>query len=126
MGNYWIRLHQVLVFVLIVGGVGLNWACASHSGRRGGWPSDRVQTLPKKVRKAYRVFAVRCSRCHTLARPLNSGIDDPVLWRRYVTRMRRMPGSGISVSDSTKILVFLNYYAHQLRKEQSDAMLLEP
>ena len=126
MSNLWVRLHQILISVLIVGGMGLNWASAWNSSRRGGWPKAQVRELPKKVQSAYRVFSVRCSRCHTLARPLNSRIDDPVLWRRYVTRMRRMPGSGISVSDARKILVFLTYYAEQLREERSESASLEP
>ena len=60
---------------------------------------------------AYRVFAVRCSRCHTLARPLNARIDDPQHWIRYVARMRRQPGSGISRADTAPILRFLHYYS---------------
>ena len=37
---------------------------------------DRVDVsgYPPEIRSAYRVFALRCSRCHTLARPLYAHI----------------------------------------------------
>jgi hypothetical protein len=84
-------------------------ACAdAHETRRG----DRVDvsSYPPDIQAAYRVFAVRCSRCHTLARPLNARITDPQHWIRYVTRMRRQPGSGIDRSNADIILRFLLYY----------------
>ena len=82
--------------------------CAAHEARRG----DRVDVsrYPDEIRDAYRVFAFRCSRCHTLARPLNARIDDPEHWVRYVRRMRRQPGSGIDSSNADIILKFLLYY----------------
>jgi hypothetical protein len=84
-------------------------ACGdAHATRRG----DRVDvsSYPPDIQAAYRVFAVRCSRCHTLARPLNAHISDPQHWIRYVTRMRRQPGSGINSSNADIILRFLLYY----------------
>jgi hypothetical protein len=70
-------------------------------------------TLPSAVRPAYEVFAQRCSRCHSLSRPLNSGFTDMDQWRSYVRRMRRQPNSGISPSDEQVILVFVEYYNQQ-------------
>lgn len=67
--------------------------------------------LPAAVQADYALFAERCSKCHSLARPLNSGIDDNDYWDLYVERMRRQPGSGISVDDTHVILRFLYYYA---------------
>jgi hypothetical protein len=67
----------------------------------------------------YRVFAARCSKCHSLARPLNSGIDDDEHWRRYVARMRRQPGSGISEEDTVAILRFLHLYSVELRRRKA-------
>ena len=76
------------------------------------------QTLPEEVRPDYAVFAQRCSKCHSLARPLNSGIVDDDYWRLYVARMRRQPGSGISLEDSKVILRFLHYYSQEeIRKK---------
>src|SRR4051794_19568523 len=67
--------------------------------------------MPEGVRAEYALFAQRCSRCHTLARPLQSGITDDVYWAIYVERMRRQPGSGISVEDTIPILRFLHYFS---------------
>jgi hypothetical protein len=76
-------------------------------------------TLPAELRADYAVFAQRCSKCHSLARPLNSGISDENYWALYVARMRRQPGSGISQEDAAPILRFLHYYSvEQLRKNE--------
>ena len=64
---------------------------------------------------------MRCSKCHSLARPLNSGIIDDGYWKLYVARMRRQPGSGISLEDTDQILRFLHYYSmEEIRKAVAD------
>jgi hypothetical protein len=90
----------------------LAWSQASCAGTSSTRHGDRidVSTYPPQIQAAYRVFAVRCSRCHTLARPLNAQIDDPDHWVRYVTRMRRNPTSGINRKDAEIILQFLLFY----------------
>ena len=99
-------------------GLPLAMGCAGSAARRGGWPAARVRTLPEDVREAYGFFASRCSRCHTLSRPLSAGIEDPEHWRRYVARMRRMPGAGISGEDAKRILTFLEYHADWVRQRK--------
>jgi hypothetical protein len=79
--------------------------------------------LPSKLRADYLVFAQRCSKCHSLARPLNSGIDRDEYWKLYVERMRRQPASGISVADTVPILRFLHVYSIEQRKKKE--LLLE-
>lgn len=74
--------------------------------------------MPEGVRADYAVFADRCSRCHSLARPLSAGIDDDVAWKRYVDTMRLKPGSGISLADEAPILRFLHWYSTQRRHER--------
>jgi hypothetical protein len=74
----------------------------------------------------YRVFAARCSKCHSLARPLNSGIDDDEHWRLYVERMRRQPGSGISEEDTVPILRFLHLYSLEERRKKAPPVPVEP
>lgn len=74
-------------------------------------------TLPTEVRGDYEVFANRCSRCHPLARPLNARVSEDSHWRLYVARMRRMPGSGITLEDTPKILNFLYWW----RQHHDDA-----
>jgi len=90
--------------------------CAGHETTRHGDRVD-VSKYPEEIRDAYRVFAFRCSRCHTLARPLNARIDDPQHWVRYVRRMRRQPSSGIDDRNGETILKFLLYY-HRARLNQ--------
>jgi hypothetical protein len=75
--------------------------------------------LPEDVRADYQLFARRCSKCHSLARPLTSGIKDDDQWVKYVNRMRRQPGSGISMEDQEHILKFLRYYAAELRAKDT-------
>jgi hypothetical protein len=75
-------------------------------------------SLPENIRADYAVFASRCSKCHALARPLNAGITDDEQWRLYVNRMRRQPGSGITMDDQVAVLRFLEHYARGLRDKK--------
>jgi len=86
--------------------------CAGANKVRHGDVVD-VSSYPKDIQDAYAVFEVRCSRCHTLARPLNARIHDAQHWERYVARMRRNPSSGINEKDAEIIMRFLLYYMHQ-------------
>jgi len=79
-----------------------------------------VARLPPEMRDDYAIFADRCSKCHSLARPLTSGIDDDEYWRRYVARMKRQPSSGITEDDTPRILNFLYYYSAQLRAKKQN------
>ena len=75
--------------------------------------------IPAEVRDDYRLFARRCSKCHSLSRPLTANISDDDQWVNYVNRMRRQPGSGISRDDQAHILRFLRYYAADLRATEA-------
>jgi hypothetical protein len=77
-----------------------------------------VAALPESVRPDYAVFAQRCSKCHSLARPLTSGIDDDDYWVMYVAKMRRQPESGISQDDTVVILRFLHYFSLEQKKKK--------
>ena len=70
---------------------------------------DALVRYPEPVQNDYVVFAKRCSKCHTTARPLNSIYASPEMWSRYVTKMWRKTGSGISHQDAKQILEFLVY-----------------
>jgi hypothetical protein len=74
-----------------------------------------VSAYPPEVRDDYQLFTVRCSKCHSLARPLQSGITDDAYWADYVERMRRQPGSGIAPEESPRIQRFLHYYSMTVR-----------
>jgi hypothetical protein len=94
------------------------WVLPGCAGDRA---EDSELGMRADVRDDYRVFAARCSKCHSLARPLNSGIDDDEHWKRYVERMRRQPGSGISTEDVVPILRFLHWYSLEERRKKSGA-----
>ena len=74
--------------------------------------------LPEDIKSDYDLFARKCSKCHSLARPLQSGISDDEQWVMYVNRMRRQPGSGINYDDQEHILRFLRHFAAELRVKQ--------
>lgn len=67
--------------------------------------------IPQEKQAEYNLFADRCSRCHTLARPLNAGITREDEWRNYVRRMRRQPSSGIAPEDEAPLVRFLVWYS---------------
>jgi hypothetical protein len=97
-------------------------ACAAGRASEPEW----LPPTPE-ARSDFALFAIRCSKCHSLARPLNSGIDDDYYWKMYVARMRRQPGSGISAQDTVAILRFLHLYSiEQRRKEAASLDTAEP
>lgn len=110
------RAPKLALLILLLGVA----ACVGGAGRRGGLPEVEVQQMPEQVALSYRLFALRCSRCHTLSRPLNASITDYSHWEQYVTRMRRHAGSGISKRDADQILVFLKYYTEQKAAEADE------
>lgn len=107
------RRPQLLSFALLLLLV-LAAACATLGGN-GGLSREEIAALPPDIAESYQLFSHRCSRCHTLSRPLSAQVEDEAHWRLYVTRMRRQPGSGISEADGEKILRFLVYYSTEMR-----------
>jgi hypothetical protein len=98
-------MRTYLVPALLGLALGIVGCSAGHSE-----PFD-TSRLADDIRADYDVFAVRCSKCHSLARTLNSGIDDDEYWSMYVARMRRQPASGITREDSAVVLRFLHYFS---------------
>ena len=85
--------------------------CISSSGRRGGLTAAQVEKIPKELVSDYVLFSKRCSRCHTLSRPINAPISSVQHWVAYVNRMRLNPGSGISPKDAKRIVRFLDHWS---------------
>lgn len=87
-----------------------------------GEPADGLggAQLSAAVRADYDVFAQRCSKCHSLSRPLQSGITDEGFWKACVERMRRQAGSGISPSDEIPILRYLHYYSLEEKRRRGN------
>lgn len=92
-----------------------------------------VSKYPEDVQAKYRLFARRCSQCHSIARPINSQFlelspeeqaaakvkapdlfkNDDVwhveehVWSRFVKRMMAKPGANIQGEEAKKIWQFM-------------------
>lgn len=76
-----------------------------------------VSSYPPEQQKDYKVFDSKCSKCHTIARPINTTMTKPE-WERYVKRMMHKPNSGISDSQGKAIFEFLAY-DQETRKDKN-------
>jgi hypothetical protein len=68
-----------------------------------------VSSYSAEVQARYKLFASKCTKCHTLARPINSDKSDEQ-WARYVKRMAGKPKSNISPEQAKEIYLFLSFY----------------
>jgi hypothetical protein len=71
-----------------------------------------VSRYPAEQQQAYTLFAQKCCKCHTLARPINSSLEADQ-WVQYVNRMSRKPGSGIAPKEAETIQGFLLFDAQK-------------
>ena len=104
-----------------------------------------VSTYPDEYKESYKLFAEKCVRCHTIARPINSQFTElkgeelnsfksaspqlfekPLVWQiedniweRYVKRMMRKPGCEMSVDEAKKIWQFLVYDSKERKLKKS-------
>ena len=69
-----------------------------------------VSSFPPALREEYPLFQVKCSKCHSLARPINSSITGEE-WKVYIKKMIRRPASGINEESGQRIYEFLKYYS---------------
>ena len=83
----------------------------------GGPKTIDVSSYPEQMQENYELFAARCSQCHTLARPISSDYALEEEWSRYVKRMMRKPGSGITPKEGKQIFQFLAYDSSIRKKE---------
>jgi hypothetical protein len=108
------RIVRCLALAAAMFAAGAAVALGCSSTRREG--GIEPASLPSDIQADYAMFARRCSKCHSLARPLSASITDDDFWREYVERMRRQPASGITVADEEPILRFLHYWSHKERR----------
>lgn len=71
-----------------------------------------ISAYPPQTQAGYKTFSQKCSKCHTLARPINSQYASSEMWERYVKRMWRKPGSNITFAEAKQIWTFLAYDGH--------------
>ena len=76
-----------------------------------------VSAYPKEQQENYQVFAEKCSKCHTLARPINSPYALPEEWAAYVDKMRHKKRSGIDEDSAKQIVSFLTYDSSIRKKD---------
>jgi len=76
-----------------------------------------VSNYTKEMQTSYKVVEDKCSYCHSMSRVINSEYALPNEWKRYVKRMRRKPGSGITKGNSNEIVAFLIYDSQQRKSE---------
>ena len=79
-----------------------------------------VSKYPQGIQENYELFSQKCTQCHKLSRPINSDYATPEEWSRYIKRMMRKPGSGISSGDGKKIYEFLVYDSNVRKKKMLD------
>jgi hypothetical protein len=82
-----------------------------------------VSKYPQGIKDNYEVFSQKCTQCHKLSRPVNCDYALPDEWSRYVKRMMRKPGSGISASEAKQIYEFLVYDSSVRKKAMLDEKL---
>ena len=97
----------------------LLWAQSSNVTLPQDKGSDKVNVsgYPAEQQKGYKVFVDKCSKCHTIARPINTTMTTPE-WSRYVKRMMHKPNSGISDAQGKTIYEFLAY-DQETRKDKN-------
>lgn len=80
---------------------------------------DTVDTsnFTPEMKGHYEVFALKCSKCHSLSRPLNVRLS-ATEWKLYLKKMIRRPGSGINEEAARRVYEFLKFYAEQKAKEE--------
>jgi len=74
-----------------------------------GADSVDVSAYPADIKEAYATFSSKCSKCHTLARPINTDMTADS-WKMYVKRMSNKPDSAISPDQGKTIYKFLKFY----------------
>ena len=82
-----------------------------------------ISKYPAALKDNYDLFSQKCTQCHKLSRPINSDYCLPSEWSRYVKRMMRKPGSGISAAEAKQIYEFLAYDSSVRKKTAVDAKL---
>ena len=81
-----------------------------HDPRDDGPDKIDVSGYPKEQAARYPVFVQKCSKCHPVARPINSRFDASE-WKRYMKKMIRRPNSGINEEQAADIYEFLKFYS---------------
>lgn len=76
-----------------------------------------ISKYPRNMQDIYNnVFLKTCSKCHTIARPINAPYALAEEWKKYIKKMMKKPGSGINPRKAKEIYKFL-VYDSKIRKQ---------
>ncbi|MEO8053447.1 MAG: c-type cytochrome, partial [Acidobacteriota bacterium] len=110
--HYVVRMLRGLVLALVVGFAGRGTVQGQVTPTRDTVKID-ASGFPADVQKGYRLFGVKCNKCHGIEislKPLRPGSQ----WTSEVKRMQAMASSQFNDAQANAILDFLNYYeAHR-------------
>jgi hypothetical protein len=84
-----------------------------------------VSKYPADMKANYKVFAEKCSKCHTIARAINCEFAVEDEWERYVKRMMNKGGSMFTAKDGKQIFEFLVYDSKIRKKALYDKKMKE-
>lgn len=84
-----------------------------------------VSKYPAEMQKAYKSFATKCAKCHTLARAVNCDFALEDEWERYVKRMMRKAGTFITPDEGKQIYEFAVYDSKIRKKAMYDRKVAE-
>jgi len=80
-----------------------------------------VSKYPADMKTKYKVFADKCAKCHSIARPINCEFALEDEWERYIKRMMNKAGpTVISAADGKTIYEFLVYDSKTRKKDLYD------
>jgi hypothetical protein len=79
-----------------------------------------VSKYPPEMQQNYKVFLVKCAKCHTVARAINCDFALEDEWERYVKRMMNKAGTFISPTEGKQIFDFVVYDSKTRKKELYD------
>ena len=85
-----------------------------------------VAKYPAEIKDTYKLFTVKCGKCHTIARAINCEFALQDEWDRYVKRMMRRAGDFISADDAKKLTDFLAYDSKTRKKALYDKKMANP
>jgi hypothetical protein len=84
-----------------------------------------VSRYPEDMKARYKVFVVKCARCHSLARAVNSDFVFEDEWEVYIKRVIRKAGSSISFDEGKELFEFLVYDSKVRKKTLYEKRLKE-
>jgi len=76
-----------------------------------------VSKYPADMQNKYKLFAKKCSSCHTIARPINCEFALEDEWERYIKRMMRKAGPSLISADEGKQIFEFVVYDSKTRKK---------